>query len=134
MSEGSETSKPALATVESVEDALHPIREDVRTHHEQSEDFRRTLDNIQLTLEQLSSIVGVSHPEVVASTTIEEGRTTTVPPPTTTTTSNRLKPGVPADFDGDRSKGRSFLNSCLLYISLCKSEFKDDQAIIMWIL
>jgi hypothetical protein len=49
-------------------------------------------------------------------------------------TLNRLKPGVPADFDGNRHKGRSFLNSCILYISLCEAEFKNDQAKILWIL
>jgi hypothetical protein len=53
---------------------------------------------------------------------------------TPSVTSNRLKPGVPADFDGNRHKGRPFLNSCILYISLCEAEFKNDQAKILWIL
>lgn len=47
---------------------------------------------------------------------------------------SRLKPGVPTDFDGDRTKGRAFLNSCELYMHLCAAEFGDDQAKIHWVL
>jgi hypothetical protein len=135
MSGESETSQPALATVASVEDALHTIREDARTQREQSEELWRALGGIQRTLDRLTSLIAdVPDPVTVASTTTDRVRTSAVPSTTATTTSNRLKPGVPVDFDGDRMKGRSFLNSCLLYINLCKAEFKDDQAIIMWIL
>jgi len=52
----------------------------------------------------------------------------------TATVHSRLKPGVPTDFDGDRSKGRAFLNSCDLYIRLCPQEFVDDQAKVHWVL
>src|SRR6267154_2163817 len=45
-----------------------------------------------------------------------------------------LKPATPNDFDGDRLKGWAFLNSCRLYISLCESQFRDDQAMIHWAL
>ena len=45
-----------------------------------------------------------------------------------------VKPGTPQDFDGDRAKGRAFLNSCRLYISLSASEFADDQGKIHWVL
>jgi hypothetical protein len=48
--------------------------------------------------------------------------------------SRGLKPATPNDFDGDRLKGRAFLNSCRLYISLCESQFRDDQAMIHWAL
>jgi|HubBroStandDraft_3_1064219.scaffolds.fasta_scaffold10482_2 hypothetical protein len=47
---------------------------------------------------------------------------------------NRLKPGAPPSFDGDRAKGRAFMNSCVLYQSLCAAEFQDDQAKIHWVL
>jgi hypothetical protein len=47
---------------------------------------------------------------------------------------NRLKPGVPPSFDGDREKGRAFMNSCVLYQLLCAAEFQDDQAKIHWVL
>lgn len=54
--------------------------------------------------------------------------------PTTAPARNRIKPGTPPDFDGDREKGRAFLNSCRLYIRLCATEFADEQAKIHWVL
>jgi hypothetical protein len=47
---------------------------------------------------------------------------------------NRLKPGVPPSFDGDRTKGHTFMNSCILYQLLCAAEFQDNQAKIHWVL
>jgi hypothetical protein len=47
---------------------------------------------------------------------------------------NRLCPGLPLDFDGNRAKGRNFLKSCSLYMSLCSGNFADDQAKILWVL
>jgi hypothetical protein len=45
-----------------------------------------------------------------------------------------LKPSTLNDFDRDRLRGRAFLNLCRLYISLCKDQFKDEQAKIHWAL
>jgi Retrotransposon gag protein/Zinc knuckle len=45
-----------------------------------------------------------------------------------------LKPAAPNEFDGDRLKGRAFLNSCRLYISLCADQFRDEQAQVHWAL
>jgi Retrotransposon gag protein/Zinc knuckle len=59
-------------------------------------------------------------------------------PPTTsqtpTTNSSKIKPASPSEFDGDRSKGRAFLNSVNLYIALRSTEFADDQVRICWTL
>jgi hypothetical protein len=38
------------------------------------------------------------------------------------------------DFDGNRAKGRDFLKSCSLYMSLCSGDFAEDQAKILWVL
>ena len=57
---------------------------------------------------------------------------TNTPPPETRKT--RIKPAAPADFDGDRTKGRTFLNSCDLYMSLVSDQFADDSARIYWAL
>jgi hypothetical protein len=45
-----------------------------------------------------------------------------------------LKPATPNEFDGDRLKGRAFLNLCQLYIALCEHQFRDEQAQIHWAL
>jgi hypothetical protein len=60
------------------------------------------------------------------------------PIPTTHTPSagrkNLLRPSVPADFDGDRTKGKAFLTSCRTYIRLCPEAFTDDDVKIVWAL
>src|SRR6202795_313301 len=46
----------------------------------------------------------------------------------------RHKAATPESFDGDISKGRAFITSCLLYFSLRQSEFISDQDQITWFL
>jgi hypothetical protein len=46
----------------------------------------------------------------------------------------RIKPASPDNFDGDRSKGRTFLTSCELYLSLAGPDYPDEQACIHWAL
>jgi hypothetical protein len=47
---------------------------------------------------------------------------------------NRLRPGLPSDFNCNKAKGRDFLKSCSLYMSLCSGDFADNQAKILWVL
>jgi hypothetical protein len=47
---------------------------------------------------------------------------------------SRVKPGIPSNFDGDRTQGRAFLTSCELYISPTASDFVDEQVHIHWAL
>ena len=44
----------------------------------------------------------------------------------------KAKPASPPEFDGERTKGLAFLNSCQTYIRLCPEEFQDKQAEILW--
>ena len=59
-------------------------------------------------------------------------------PTISTTTSNlqspddKLKPSPPSDFDGTRSKGCTFLNSCDLYVNLVPHQFSMDEKAILW--
>jgi hypothetical protein len=48
--------------------------------------------------------------------------------------SSRIKPASPDNFDGDRSKGHTFLTSCELYLSLTGSDYPDEQSRIHWAL
>ena len=45
-----------------------------------------------------------------------------------------LHPANPSDFDGDRSKGRTFLNSCELVYALRLSDFVNDHSHVLWML
>ena len=47
---------------------------------------------------------------------------------------SRVKAALPSDFDGSRRLGRTFLNSCELYIQLSGDKFYDDQQKIHWAL
>jgi hypothetical protein len=47
---------------------------------------------------------------------------------------SRIKPASPDNFDGDRSKGHTFLTSCELYLSLTGLDYPDEQAHIHWAL
>src|ERR1700735_2948702 len=40
---------------------------------------------------------------------------------------SRLKPSPPMDFDGDRTKGQTFLNQCELYFGLWPSDFDMER-------
>ena len=44
----------------------------------------------------------------------------------------RPKPATPAEFDGERKKGLTFLHSCQTYFRLCPEEFRDEQTKIVW--
>jgi len=58
--------------------------------------------------------------------------TISVPQMELPTTSRRAKPANPPEFNGERSEGLAFLNSCQTYIRLCSNEFPDEQTKIMW--
>jgi len=49
-------------------------------------------------------------------------------------TPSKLKPATPSDYNGDRSKGRAFLNSCELYIRLSPNRFPDEASQVYWAL
>ena len=59
--------------------------------------------------------------------------TPNVPNPMFSMTS-RVRPASPSDFDGDRDRGRAFLNSCSIYFAICGDQFPNDQARIHWAL
>ena len=46
----------------------------------------------------------------------------------------QLRPALPNEFDGDRSKGTTFLQSCQTYILLCPESFSENQVKIIWVL
>lgn len=45
-----------------------------------------------------------------------------------------LRPAHPPSFNGDRARGRPFLNAVHLYLSLCPEQFPDDATRINWVL
>jgi hypothetical protein len=86
---------------------------------------QNTLDHILQLLQRLPSVGDIQIPQNIPAAPAD---------PTPPVRAWGLKPATPNDFDGDRFKGRAFLNSCRLYISLCEDQFKDEQAKIHWAL
>jgi hypothetical protein len=43
-----------------------------------------------------------------------------------------LKPSPPPNFDGDRQKGKGFINTCQAYFRLHPDQFPDEQMKIQW--
>jgi hypothetical protein len=43
-----------------------------------------------------------------------------------------LKPSPPLNFDGDRQKGKGFVNACQAYFRLRPDQFPDEQTKIQW--
>ncbi|KAF5379468.1 hypothetical protein D9615_006599 [Tricholomella constricta] len=60
--------------------------------------------------------------------------TTTPTPGSPRSRSLHLRPSPPPIYDGARSGGRTFLNACKLYFSLCRGSFADDNTRIVWVL
>ena len=58
--------------------------------------------------------------------------TTPASPPPIPPKSHKAHPSMPTEFDGDRSKGIAYLNSCQTYIQLCPEDFADEQTKIIW--
>jgi len=65
------------------------------------------------------------------STTSESHET---PPTNKTTTKRHIKLLPPSDFNRDHAKGRTFLNSCELYICLAQHQFASESDKVSWVL
>jgi hypothetical protein len=140
------TSEPQLATSSLGTDLPDPFDRVGALEFELSRQKQATNDLIDMMDALRGSIDVLSAPKNASSNLedasniharvpkTDETQTTRQTAPTPAPARNRIKPGTPPDFDGNREKGRAFLNSCRLYITLCASEFADDQAKIHWVL
>jgi hypothetical protein len=45
---------------------------------------------------------------------------------------NDLKPSLPPSFDGDRHRGKGFINACQAYFRLRPDQFQNEQTKIQW--
>lgn len=91
--------------------------------------------NIQTQLDTLIAALSTRDNNPNPPTEDPAAPVVSAPPPTTVAEPlrSRIKPAAPSDFDGDRTKGRAFYNSCILYIKLRASEFPNDDAKINWV-
>ena len=125
------------------DDRLNDIENQLRTS-------ATRLDNMSGTLDQINNLLrtlGTGHapqPDNTPQPIVTEDDEEFVLPPSApqpipdsgsgTRVNDRVRPNRPTAFDGDRANGRAFLNSCVLYMSICKAEFKNDEIRINWML
>ena len=110
---------------------IETLERELREQQEGSQAIKTTLDQILAQLNNLDLSGRQSQTQAPPPQAPQTPQTTTAPQ---AMARSRLKPASPPEFDGDRTKGRSFLNSCTLYMQLCTSKFADDQARIHWVL
>ena len=92
---------------------------------------QQLLNNLLLKLGEASPLIDMQPP---ARRPDSRDPALASPIPTSLASSRRvaIKPSTPADFDGDRSKGKAFLTSCRTYIRLCPEAFDDETTKIVW--
>jgi hypothetical protein len=116
-------------------------------HRRETGLLRAEMQSIHTSLQTLQQAIAGLH--ISLSSATPPTAPTTKPIPTSTshshsqdedgdtlvkTSGTRAKPSTPADFDGDRAKGRAFLTSCRLYILLRPDLFQDERSRVMWAL
>ena len=117
--------EPAPSPETSIQDALLQLQQAMQNMAARQAEFEQGIANSYVSLQQRIQ----QNTDAIA----------TVAPPADlprrpTTTSTKAKVATPPDFDGDRGRGRAFINSCNIYIRLCNGHFEDDQAKILWAL
>jgi hypothetical protein len=100
-------------------------------------DWGREVSSLRAALtdqqQQIASLVATMAKIAEKMPDLSERKPTASPvvnPPTP----RMARPACPPDFDGERTKGTAFLNSCQTYFRLCPDEFPDEQVKITWIL
>jgi hypothetical protein len=83
----------------------------------------QTLDALNTTLRLLTAVIPTQ------STALPQ-------PPLPVASATRpkldLKPSPPPNFDGDRQKGKGFINACQAYFRLRPDQFPDEQTKVQW--
>jgi len=110
------------------DDRVVQLESAVATLESRFEDTRSKLDQILDTVARLAQNTNAQPtPYLIPPDRANMSPQTENPPKT-----RKAKPASPPEFDGERTKGLAFLNSCQTYIRLCPEEFRDEQAKILW--
>jgi hypothetical protein len=99
---------------------------------QQSIAISQNLTRINEALECLTRQCRADETMVHGGDTLVEVSSTTLS--VTATKQQKLKPSQPLEFNGNCTKGSAFINSCMLYTTLCPEEFTDNIQQICWVL
>ena len=124
---------PLLERPDSAKSFLSAMDDDRVVRMEQAVDQLRsetqsTLDHWQIliTIARLSQSLLETNPPPTSS------QQPASPPPADHHRPRTACPAILPDFNGDRTKGKAFLNACLTYFRLCPKEFPDEQMKFVW--
>ena len=130
-----------MSPVDMMDDERVPLNDRVSTLERTVDEVRSQGEATQALLQDLLSKLGPVLAQPVNAPTETwppvTARPPTPPPANSTPSAGRkplLRPSAPADFDGDRTRGKTFLTSCRTYIRLCPGAFEDDDTKIIWAL
>jgi len=126
-------------TPQGVADALgylqHHLYELTERQNISESNINFTLAALTAQLQQLTQLVANPPPLAVPNTPPPPVPSPPVsPPPALPVRRTRPKLSCPPDFNRERHNGRTFLNSCSLYIRLALEQFHDEQERILWAL
>jgi hypothetical protein len=108
---------------------LRSLEQDAVAQREQSRVIAETLQVLLSKINNLETQRTSPTPEVAGHKTARSAT-----PPDNHKSRHRVRPCAPAEFDGDRAKGRTWLTTVLLYLTLAQTEFEDDTQRIHWAL
>ena len=98
-------------------------------------ELKTKLANQEENNKQMLTALNTTLQLVAAMTANQNTLPHTQPPQPTASASPRkldLKPSPPPNFDGDRQKGKGFVNACQAYFRLHPDQFLDEQTKIQW--
>ena len=84
---------------------------------------------LKIVIENMNCLTTAATPLTLTSADRILGDTPMSEPHTKT---QRPKPAIPPDSDGDWNKGLTFIHSYQTYIHLCPEEFQDKQTKVVW--
>lgn len=115
-------------------DRLTQLEQEAVAQREQNRVLSETLQAILTKINNIETGQNVPIPE--AQKVPSRAPTPPTSPPRVAAPSprqkQRIRPCAPGQFDGDRTKGRMWLTTALLYLVLCQDEFLDDTERVHW--
>jgi len=113
----------------------HHLHELTERQNVSENNINITLAALTTQLQQLTQLVANPSSPPVSNTPPPPVPSPPVsPPPALTARRMRPKLSCPPDFGGERHNGRTFLNSCSLYIRLAPEQFHNEEERILWAL
>jgi len=128
-------------TPPAIADALgylqHHLQELTKRQNVSEHTINATLAGLIAQLQQLTQLITAPTPTVASPLILPSPPPVSPPSPVPAAPSKqRTRPKLPSppDFSGERSSGRTFLNSCTLYLCLVPEQFTCDEEKIFWTL